>query len=408
MAACTKRDATNKRRRSKSPKRAATTPTVKQAIRSKSPKGAATTKRKERRSFSQELPCLAKIGARLSPFEAALSLVAPIAMAFLPPAYRSWLLWNAGCQLALFLPYAVIPALLTGNMFYVDLAWPLGLAILGLNGIVYGSGLWIRRALMGGCVFAHGARMFMGAAVLFYPYSKAEDLPRYRFAKLRYIAEGGSPWAWPWKMVHDILQQCCANMTVFACPVVLACFDLEEVGAPLSPWLSPSMGLSSFEWAGYATWLCAIAWESVADGQKILFEVRTRGTPDQHTAVLGHPPFATSSYSLWTLCRHPNYFGEWMAWNGLALACLPSLSKRTCPQTKLGLLVTLFVLSRFMYDCLLYWTGAEPAEHFSARKRPLYRLYQERTRVFWPVELVPFADHGRMRLWPGANNVPCG
>ena len=27
---------------------------------------------------------------------------------------------------------------------------------------------------------------------------------------------------------------------------------------------------------------------------------------------------------LWQYCRHPNYFGEWMVWNSLVVATLPS------------------------------------------------------------------------------------
>ena len=43
----------------------------------------------------------------------------------------------------------------------------------------------------------------------------------------------------------------------------------------------------------------------------------------------------------------------------------------------------------------MHWTGAEPAEYFSAFKRPAYRQYQRQTRVFWPFEL-PLVDHGRV------------
>ena len=59
----------------------------------------------------------------------------------------------------------------------------------------------------------------------------------------------------------------------------------------------------------------------------------------------------------------------------------------------------LFLVSRFFYDCLNHWTGAEPAEYFSCRKRKKYRDYQRTVRVFWPFEL-PIVDHGRMPGWP--------
>ena len=59
----------------------------------------------------------------------------------------------------------------------------------------------------------------------------------------------------------------------------------------------------------------------------------------------------------------------------------------------------MWALSRFLYDCLLHWTGAEPAEFYSHKKRRAYRDYQMHTRVFWPIEL-PFIDHGRRAGWP--------
>ena len=27
---------------------------------------------------------------------------------------------------------------------------------------------------------------------------------------------------------------------------------------------------------------------------------------------------------VWRYCKHPNYFAEWMVWNGLVIAALPS------------------------------------------------------------------------------------
>jgi hypothetical protein len=36
-----------------------------------------------------------------------------------------------------------------------------------------------------------------------------------------------------------------------------------------------------------------------------------------------------------------------------------------------GLCAGLLYTPRLMYDCLVHWTGAAPAEHFSAIKRPV-------------------------------------
>jgi len=65
-----------------------------------------------------------------------------------------------------------------------------------------------------------------------------------------------------------------------------------------------------------------------------------------------------------------------------------------------------------MYDCLVYWTGAAPAEHFSEKKRPLYRRYQRETNCFWPSQLDALlrcatclcggVAHHRVPGWPDA------
>ena len=66
---------------------------------------------------------------------------------------------------------------------------------------------------------------------------------------------------------------------------------------------------------------------------------------------------------------------------------------------RLALCALLMCVSRLFYDCLVYWTGSEPAEYFSVRKRVEYQKYQQETRVFFPFEL-PFVEHHRVAGWP--------
>jgi len=278
--------------------------------------------------------------------------------------------------------------LLTGHMFYVDIGWPTGLVLISFNAIYYGTGWWWRRALLGGVMFLHGSRMALGAIAMFYPYRASEDLPRYRYAKVRFMTKDGMPEKlWPVKMIHDTMQQCFANVFFCALPLALPAFDTSESFHPL-------------ELVGASLWALCWIWENVADGQKLLFLSRSKAAGDSNTAVLGYAPYDGSAYGLWTRCRHPNYFGEWMSWNAIILSCLPSLFASAEPAwIKAGFLLTLVVLSRFLYDCLMYWTGSEPAEYFSVQKRAAYKEYQKVTRVFFPFE-VPFANHARVEGWP--------
>ena len=112
----------------------------------------------------------------------------------------------------------------------------------------------------------------------------------------------------------------------------------------------------------------------------------------------------TCEVGLWRYCRHPNYFGEWCVWNSLVIATLPSAaamvakevgriseiyqSQHNLPQSNLlvsGLLcVCLVNVSYAMYTCLVTYTGAVPAEHYSREKREGYADYQRRVNMFFP------------------------
>ena len=93
---------------------------------------------------------------------------------------------------------------------------------------------------------------------------------------------------------------------------------------------------------------------SVADGHKIRW-----GTLSKKTRG------AFCNVGLWKFSRHPNYFGEWMAWNGLALAAIhPLIRFESAAWVKVGLLLMLILISTNLYYCLSEWTGAVPAEYF--------------------------------------------
>jgi len=87
---------------------------------------------------------------------------------------------------------------------------------------------------------------------------------------------------------------------------------------------------------------------------------------------------AVCKEGLWSICRHPNYFGEWMVWNGLIMASIPSvwlISETQPPLIWMTMAAGLPYLSYGMYDFLVYQTGAVPAEYFSVQKRPDYKKY---------------------------------
>ena len=118
--------------------------------------------------------------------------------------------------------------------------------------------------------------------------------------------------------------------------------------------------------------------ESIADFQKVSFLQRMK-KEGKHSQVC--------KVGFWKYSRHPNYFAEWMVWNGIAIAAIPSWlalqgSENVVVWVLLG--VGLLLTSRAMYSTLVYTTGAVPSEHFSMQKRPDYIQYQARTNRFFP------------------------
>merc|ERR1719277_1659246 len=112
-------------------------------------------------------------------------------------------------------------------------------------------------------------------------------------------------------MLHDTLQQCYANAVILALPVMLPCFNKAEHFHPV-------------EILGVVMWCSCWAWENAADFamHKFKAKVKEDGVKD---AVLGYAPYDTSEFRIWTVCRHPNYFGEWMSWNSIIVSSIPSL-----------------------------------------------------------------------------------
>lgn len=270
---------------------------------------------------------------------------------------------NTLAQLLLFGLVVCWPIWKTGRLAYVDIGWPLGLTLIGLLNLYFGEGYVWRVRLISFIYLFIGLRMGLGALQLWWKGYMKKEFPRYQYQRRRWERAGKTNI--PLAMQIDALVQGLANATFLALPAFV-------IGA------NPNTNFSAIEIAGLLLWVLAFAMEATADAQKLRFLRKMAGLGEKRKVC---------DVGLWQYSRHPNYFGEWMVWNALVLASVPSwlgLAEREPLVIWLALGLGLLFVSRLMYLSLVYLTGAVPSEYYSLQKRPDYRAYTERVNMFFP------------------------
>ena len=190
-----------------------------------------------------------------------------------------------------------------------------------------------------------------------------KEFPRYEYQKIRW--EKSNKTNISLAMQVEALSQGLANASFLAIPIFLIS-------------VSPSTQLSPLEIIGFTIFILSIVFETVADYQKLKFlkEMKSQNKKNMVCDI-----------GLWKYTRHPNYFAEWMVWNGLIIASIPSyfaLFNAEAYWIWILIGIALLYTSRIMYLTLVYLTGAIPSEYFSAQKRPSYKAYQQSTNIFFP------------------------
>ena len=270
---------------------------------------------------------------------------------------------NSVLQALLFTLVVCIPIWRTGRISYVDIGWPWGLVVLAATSFIFSDGHWLRSLIVTFAVAIVGLRMGLGALNMWRRGFLNKEFPRYQYQRVRWHRDEKDNVALAAQV--EAITQGLANASFLALPIFIISTNKAAEIFPL-------------ELVGLTIWALSLTAENTADFQKLNF-LKAMKKEGKHAQVC--------DVGLWKYSRHPNYFFEWMVWNGLIVAAIPSWIALRSQETfviwsLLGL--GLLLASVFMYRTLVHLTGVIPSEYYSEQKRPDYKAYQQRTNRFFP------------------------
>lgn len=274
--------------------------------------------------------------------------------------FQKFLLINLISQIFIFLFIVCIPAYFTDRMSYVDIAWPFGLVAIGIISFFYGDGYLLKKSIISMLYIIAGLRMGIGALILLKKGYLNKELPRYSYQRIRWKKKGFINDKF--SVQYEILLQCFANATFLAIPAILISNNSSQT-------------FSIIEVIGFLVWVIFFFLEHISDLQKQKFLINAKKNNLKNQVC---------NVGLWKYTRHPNYFSEWMIWNGLIIASFSSLLVNNSMIVFLGTTTSLLYITILMYQTLVFLTGAIPSEYYSLIKRPDYKSYKQTTNMFFP------------------------
>ena len=183
--------------------------------------------------------------------------------------YSQLFIINTLAQLSLFGLVVCWPIWKTGRLAYVDIGWPMGLALIGFLNLYFGEGYVWRVRIVSFIYLFIGLRMGLGALQLWQKGYMKKEFPRYQYQRRRWERAGKTNI--PLAMQIDALVQGLANATFLALPAFI-------IGANTNP------TFSTVEIVGLVLWGMAYAFESIADAQKIRFLRKMSGSRSAKTS----------------------------------------------------------------------------------------------------------------------------
>ena len=162
-----------------------------------------------------------------------------------------------------------------------------------------------------------------------------------RFKKIKH--------SFSWFLMTFMLQGMWVFMCLFPALIVMSSYNSE---------------LNGFAVIGAVIWVFGFLFEVVADNQKSNFNKNNKGK--------------FMSTGLWSVSRHPNYFGEFMLWLGITIASFGYLDN----YNYIILLTPVFV-----YLLLNRVSGVNLLEEIAEKRwgnDKNYKEYKKRTPIFFP------------------------
>lgn len=242
-------------------------------------------------------------------------------------------------------------AVMIRDVSFIDAFWAFGMVLLAW-GTWWQVGAEAAHAkLLLGLTSLWGLRLTVHLGVR---WAKHGEDPRY--AKILAHTMGKRKWGWAkTTLIMVFLTQ--APLLFITC-----------LPAQIGIWASaagPAQGVGILGWIGAAAALAGIAFESLGDAQLDAF----RKNPANKGEVL--------DTGLWRYTRHPNYFGDALAWWGIWLI-VADLGWAPAFASVVGPVFLTFTLTK--------WSGKALLEKGLHKTRPDYADYALRTSGFipWP------------------------
>ena len=247
--------------------------------------------------------------------------------------YYLWF-WIFAIQVIVFIPSFIFKTEhyydLTGGITYIST-----IIIALILKISYQS-IDLISLLIGSMVIIWAARLSL---FLFLRVKKSgEDI---RFKKIKH--------SFSWFLMTFMLQGMWVFMCLFPALVVISSYNSE---------------INNYAIVGSLVWFFGFLFEIVADNQKSKFNRNNKGK--------------FISTGLWSLSRHPNYFGEFILWLGITIASLGYID-----QYQYIILLT----PVFVYLLLTRVSGVNLLEEIGDKRwgdTKEYKKYKEQTPLFFP------------------------